>query len=219
MKTAKEIKEIENNIKMYQQEELFKTGDFSFLTAFYLGNAKKSLSTAEILLRISEDSQLKKACKLADDFETYLWAITASYYSMFYAVNALFSKNRIKIGDKIAHKVASDVFYVYFIQNNKIAKKLFEIYEEAKDQALDLTATKYPEHAEKLSENLECQEPPVIDWWHDNTQYNRRVVLDTQNYTNQTVVLEHTEFHSTANPRLVEFCCLKEGKGTGFSTI
>jgi len=179
MKTTKEIKEIENNVKMYQQEELFKTGDFNFLTAFYLGNAKKSLSTAEILLKISEDSQLKKACKLADDFETYLWAITASYYSMFYAVNALFSKNKIKIGDKIAHKVASDVFYFYFIQNNKIAKKLFEIYEEAKDQALDLTATKYPEHAEKLSENLEFERGKRHKFQYNMTETIKRSYAQT----------------------------------------
>ena len=49
---------------------------------------------------------------------------------MFYAVNALFSKNGIKISDKIAHKVSSDVSYFYFIQNHKIARKMFEIYED-----------------------------------------------------------------------------------------
>ncbi len=147
-------KEIENNVKHYQSEELFKKGDYGYLTNFYLDNAKKSLSTAEALFRISEDKELKKTLGLLDSFETHLWVITTAYYSMFYAVNALFSKNGIKVGDKIAHKITSDLFYFYFIQNNKLAKRLFEIYEEAKDEALELTDTKYPGLAEELSKNL-----------------------------------------------------------------
>lgn len=106
------------------------------------------------MFRISEDKELKKILGLLDSFETYLWVITTAYYSMFYAVNALFSKNGIKVGDKIAHKITSDLFYFYFIQNNKLAKRLFEIYEEAKDEALELTDTKYPGLAEELSKNL-----------------------------------------------------------------
>lgn len=147
-------KEIENNVKHYQNEELFKKGDYGYLTNFYLDNAKKSLSTAEALFRISEDKELKKTLGLLDSFETHLWVITTAYYSMFYAVNALFSKSGIKVGDKIAHKITSDLFYFYFIQNNKLAKRLFEIYEEAKDEALELTDTKYPGLAEELSKNL-----------------------------------------------------------------
>lgn len=157
MKTKEEIKKIENNIQSYLLEGLFKKGEYDYLTDFYLNHAKRSLSTAQILQQISEDNQLKKSFELLEDFETYLWVITSSYYSMFYAVNALFSKNGIKIGDKIAHKVTSDVFYFYFIQNNKIAKKLFEIYEETKNDALELTDTKYPELAKGLLKNLEFE--------------------------------------------------------------
>ena len=154
MKNKNEDKEIENNVKHYHHEGLFKKGDYDYLTDFYLDNAKKSLSTAEALFRISGDKGLKKTLGLLDSFETYLWVVTTAYYSMFYAVNALFSKNGIKVGHKIAHKVTSDLFYFYFIQNNKLAKRLFDIYEEAKDEALEITDTKYPGLAKELSRNL-----------------------------------------------------------------
>ncbi|MBM3199929.1 hypothetical protein FJZ53_03240 [Candidatus Woesearchaeota archaeon] len=89
--------EVENNVKYYLAEGLFKKGNYDFLTGFYLDNAKRSLSTAKVLFRASEDKELKKMLGLLDSFETYLWVITASYYSMFYAVNALFSKNGLKV--------------------------------------------------------------------------------------------------------------------------
>ncbi|MBS3092299.1 hypothetical protein J4466_02660 [Candidatus Pacearchaeota archaeon] len=155
MKSEKEIKIIEANINTYLNEGLFKKGEYEELIDFYVKTAKKTLQTADILLQISEDSELKKQLNLLDDFETYLWVITTSYYSMFYIVNALFSKYRIKLGEKIVHKVASDVLYFYFIKNDKIAKELFEIYEEAKDQAMDLI--RYSEQAEKLFYDLEYE--------------------------------------------------------------
>ena len=104
---------------VYLKEGLFKKGDYNHLTEFYIKTAKKTLQTADALMQISENNDLKKKLGLLDDFETYLWVITASYYSIFYMVNALFSKNGIKIGDKVVHKVTSDVFYFYFIKNQE----------------------------------------------------------------------------------------------------
>ncbi|HUS48746.1 MAG TPA: hypothetical protein VMZ91_01145 [Candidatus Paceibacterota bacterium] len=155
MKTQKEIKITESNINIYINEGLIKKGDYEYLTEFYLKTAKKTLQTSDALMQISENNELKKKLGLLDDFETYLWVITSAYYSMFYIVNALFSKKGIKIGDKVVHKVASDAFYFYFIKNKKIAKELFEIYEEAKGQAMDLI--RYSEQAEKLFQDLEYE--------------------------------------------------------------
>lgn len=69
MKTNREV---ENNIKSYLQEGLFKRGEYNYLTDFYLDNARRSLSTAEALFRLSENNKLKKLFKLLDDFETHL---------------------------------------------------------------------------------------------------------------------------------------------------
>jgi len=155
MKNEKEVKIIESNIQIYLKDGLFKRGEYAHLTEFYLRTAKKTLQTSDALMQVSESNELKGKLGLLGDFETYLWVVTTSYYSMFYIVNALLSKNGIRIGDKIAHKVASDVFYFYFIKNNKIAKELFEIYEEAKGSAMDLIH--YSEQAEKLFQSLEYE--------------------------------------------------------------
>ena len=167
MKTEKEIKIIESNINIYIKDGLFKKGDYTHLIEFYTKTAKKTLQTADALMQISENNELKQKLGLLDDFETYLWIITTSYYSMFYIVNALFSKHGMKLGDKIVHKVASDVFYFYFVKNNKIAKELFEIYEEAKGQAMDLIS--YSEQAEKLFQHLEYERDKRHRFQYDMT--------------------------------------------------
>jgi len=165
MKTEKEI---ESNVNNYLKEGLFKKGKYSYLVGFYIKTARKTLQTAEALMQISENNELKKKFGLLDDFETYLWVVTTSYYSMFYILNALFSKYEIKLGDKIVHKVASDVFYLYFIKNKKIAKELFEIYEKSKSQAMDLM--RYSDQAEKLFQDLEYERGKRHRFQYDMTE-------------------------------------------------
>lgn len=177
MKTEKENKIIESNINIYQRDGLFKKGEYSNLIEFYINAAKKTLQTADSLMQISEDNELKKKLGLLDNFETYLWVITTSYYSMFYMVNALLSKNGIKLGDKIVHKVASDVFYFYFIKNKKIAKGLFEAYEEAKGQAMDLIS--YSEQAEKLFQDLEFEREKRHKFQYNMTESIKRSYAET----------------------------------------
>ncbi len=177
MKTEKETKIIESNINIYQRDGLFKKGEYSNLIDFYVKTARKTLQTADTLMQISDNNELKKKLGLLDDFETYLWVITTSYYSMFYIINALFSKHGIKIGDKIAHKVASDVLYFYFIKNNKIAKELFEVYEEAKGQAMDLIS--YSEQAEKLFQDLEYERDKRHKFQYNMTESIKRSYAQT----------------------------------------
>ena len=177
MIAEKEIKIIESNVKIYLREGLFKKGDYSNLAEFYLRTAEKTLQTADALNQMSENLDIKKKLGLLDNFETYLWVITTSYYSMFYSINALFAKNGIKIGDKISHKVVSDVFYFYFIKNNKLAKELFEIYEETKDQAMELI--RYSEQAEKLFKELEFEREKRHKFQYDMTETIKRSYAQT----------------------------------------
>jgi len=177
MKTEKEIRIIESNINSYARDGLFKKGSYEHLIDFYIKTAKKTLQTADSLMQISENNELKKKLGLLDDFETYLWVITTSYYSMFYIVNALLSKNGMKLGDKIVHKVASDVFYFYFIKNKKIARELFEIYEEAKGQAMDLI--NYSEQAEKLYQDLEYERTKRHKFQYNMTENIKRSYAQT----------------------------------------
>ena len=194
MKTPEEIKKIEANVKSYLADGLFQKGDYRHLTDFYLQAAKKTLLTADSLYQLSENKKLKKEFKLLEDFETYLWVITTAYYAMFYAVNALCSKHGLKMGGRIVHKVTGDVFYYYFVRNNKIAKEMFLIYEEAQEQALNLTATEYPRRAEELAENLEWERNKRHKFQYNTTEMMKKSYAQTSlqraiDFVNQVEIL------------------------------
>jgi len=46
---------------------------------------------------------------------------------------------------------------LFFIENSKLAKKLFEIYEELKEEVVGLINTKYSKISEELSYNLDYE--------------------------------------------------------------
>ena len=155
----KEIRKIEDNVKAYLQEGILKKDPSAKdLVGIYLQNAERSFSTANLLLEISDSSELKKANKMEPDFETYIWVLVASYYSMFYAANALLAKSDIRTTEKIAHKATSDALVVYFILNNKLAKSMYESYQESMSMAMDLTKQDmetFMKKAENLVSTLE----------------------------------------------------------------
>lgn len=117
-----------------------------------MDNATTSILTAKTLYELSTDLSKKSALALQPEFETYLWVIVSSYYTMFYSALALLAKNELKTGDKLVHKVVADTLITNFLKNKKLAK-LLENYEETKEQALQITGTE--EKAEQLIENFE----------------------------------------------------------------
>ena len=133
------IEEAKNNVKQYIDEGLLRTGDkdASKFVEFFLKNAESSLQTASILQEISDQQELKHTLKLSIDFESYLWVIVASYYSMFYAATALLASQGIRATGQIVHKVTSDALIHFFGSNDRLAK-LLEQYEEAKEASLEL---------------------------------------------------------------------------------
>jgi len=133
------IEEAKNNVKQYIDEGLLRTGDkdASKFVEFFLKNAESSLQTASILQEISDRQELKHTLKLSIDFESYLWVIVASYYSMFYAATALLASQGIRATGQIVHKVTSDSLIHFFGSNDRLAK-LLEQYEEAKETSLEL---------------------------------------------------------------------------------
>lgn len=92
------------------------------------------------MFELSTENQRKQVFGLEEKFETYLWVVVASYYSMFYAALALLAKHEMKVGDKFVHKVVADTLVVNFLKNQKLAK-LLDAYEEAKDQALQIVGS------------------------------------------------------------------------------
>ena len=102
-----------------------------------MANADSSLRTASILHEVSDDKSLKETLKVSSDFESYLWVIVSSHYSMFYAATAILAKQGIRATGQIVHKVTADALIHFFASNEKLAK-LLEQYEEAQTVGLEL---------------------------------------------------------------------------------
>ena len=133
------VEEAKRNVKLYVEDGLLKTGDkeASKFVDFFMANAESSLQTASLLQEISDDNSLKETLRVSSGFESYLWVIVSSYYSMFYAATAMLAKQGIRATGQIVHKVTADALIHFFGSNDKLAR-LLEQYEEAQTVGLEL---------------------------------------------------------------------------------
>jgi len=115
------VKAAERSVKDYLAEgllrkhALFRKEIFSVL----IDNAHESIKIADFI------SERK---------ESDLWVVVTSYYSMFYAANAVLYKLGYKVGDKIPHKVTADALIV--LVRGRLKDALLEDYENAQCEAL-----------------------------------------------------------------------------------
>lgn len=138
MLTEKRIKQIKRRVPVFIKEKIITLdkNNKRFMD-FYIMNGEQSLRTAGLLLRISNDIQAKNFHRLPEDFDSYLWTINTSYYSMFYFVGALLAKNGIKVNTESSiHSVTFDTFVYYFLE--KLEKHFLEEFEKALIESQDL---------------------------------------------------------------------------------
>lgn len=140
MLDEKRIKEAQENAKAYLEDNLiWKTKTFKKeILETYTRNYKESLDVAN---------------RLYDQNLSNLWVIVISYYSMYYIANAVLYKIGYKIGTKVSHKVTADALIVFV--RNKLKKELLEDYEEAKEEALDITGRKTDEIIQSFDQEME----------------------------------------------------------------
>ncbi|PKL69102.1 MAG: hypothetical protein CVV28_03020 [Methanobacteriales archaeon HGW-Methanobacteriales-1] len=131
------IIQAEKNVKSYFKEGLLK-------------NKTPDENIINILIKNSQES-IKVADFLDKNDMSSLWVIVCSYYAMYYMANAILCKMGYKVGDRISHKVTSDALIVYI--RNKLEQKYLEDFEEAKEEALDVTKLK----ANDLIESFEFE--------------------------------------------------------------
>lgn len=129
MLSDKRIKEAESNVKKYLAEGLLKKQMNETAREMYIENSDLSLETAQKLLSLENQT-----------YHPYLWIIVSSYYAMYYIANAVLLKIGYKVGDKISHKVTADALIVF--ARDKLKKEFIEEYEDIKEDALELMASK-----------------------------------------------------------------------------
>jgi uncharacterized protein (UPF0332 family) len=134
----KRINEARTNVNSYILDGLLKKVQFkdNNVKNILLNNCKESLRVAEIIFNNNYSN---------------LWTIVCSYYSMYYIANAVLYELGFKVGDKVSHKVASDALIIYVM--NKLKQSLIEDYEEAKEEALEISGIK----AEEIIESFDVE--------------------------------------------------------------
>jgi uncharacterized protein (UPF0332 family) len=96
--------------------------------------------TADCLSKISDNAELKKNLSFPAQFESYVWIINASYYSMFYTATALLAFHGHKIkSEQGIHALTYNALIYYFLDNDKkLEKHILEKYRQVEKEAAEL---------------------------------------------------------------------------------
>ncbi|MEK6952378.1 MAG: hypothetical protein AABX29_05155 [Nanoarchaeota archaeon] len=138
MLDEKRIEIIKNNTgRLIKEGSIIKEKDGKFVN-FFLNNSKNSLDTAKLLFEASTNQRLKHSLGFPE-FNSFLWVVNSSYYSMFYMARALFEKNGIKIKTELSvHEVTFNALVYYFYLTRKLEKSIVESFQEASEEAKDI---------------------------------------------------------------------------------
>src|SRR3989338_5464383 len=138
MLEEKKLKEAEKRVKQYVADGIIMTKCKSEHTSFFLKNAEDSIDSAKVLFEISSDPEKQKFLGFTS-FNGLLWAVNASYYSMFYMARALLENEGTKIKtDLSVHAVTFDTLVSHFYLTGKLQKGLLDDFVEAKEDAAEL---------------------------------------------------------------------------------
>lgn len=66
-----------------RKEQLLKKQEYKDLEKPFLAKARNNYTLANLMFKISEQNNFKKALALPESFETYEWVIIISYYGMY----------------------------------------------------------------------------------------------------------------------------------------
>jgi len=140
--------------------------------AFYLKQSEIALRTAALLFEVSTDEEKKRYHKLQAEFETLLWVINSAYYSMFYAVNALLANKGAKIkSEQGIHRKAAQAFVYFFIRNGLLARKLFEEFSRAQQEATELLGLEeFENKAKAMSKDLDYERKKRRTFTYETTE-------------------------------------------------
>ena len=130
------IKEARSNVKNYLEEGLLKKITFKEgeVKKILINNSRESLKVADTLFSMNISS---------------LWVIVSSYYAMFYITSAVLYELGYKIEHKIPHKIAADSLIIFV--RSKLKDTLIEEYEDAQQEALELSGIKADELIESFN--------------------------------------------------------------------
>ncbi len=95
-----------------KRKQLLHGQEYCKLEKPFLLKSRKNFSVANLLFKISNEEESKKALNLTSDFETYDWVISVSYYAMYMAALAALARLGIKSQSHAATIIVLEHHYV-----------------------------------------------------------------------------------------------------------
>lgn len=110
----------------------------SRLVPNYQSKARHNLETANVLLKISKEPEMREAIDVGSGYQSYDWVIISAYYAMYHSALSALAKIGYKSANHEATILALEYYYVYekkilerkYITKIKKARKLEEEYIE-----------------------------------------------------------------------------------------
>jgi len=116
---------LKRKIKAYlKKKQLLKSTEHLKLEKPFLAKARKNLSVANLLMKISGDTELKKTLGLGEGFETHDWVIIMSYYAMYTSALAAMARQGLKSKSHAATLAVME--YHYHHEQQKLEMKHLE---------------------------------------------------------------------------------------------
>jgi len=110
------------------KEQLLKKQEYTKLGKPFLTKARKNYTVANLMFKISEQNDFKKALVLPESFETYEWVIIVSYYSMYVSALAALAKMGFK---SKSHAATIAVLGYYYVKGGKLEPKHMDTLSKA----------------------------------------------------------------------------------------
>src|SRR3989344_2818078 len=108
---------LKRKIETYlRKKQLLKDKDYIKLERSYLTKARRNFTIANILMKISDEDDLKKTLKLVADFEIFDWVVIVAYYTMY--VSALAALSKLGFKSK-SHSTTLAVLEYYYVHQEK----------------------------------------------------------------------------------------------------
>ncbi len=138
MLDEKKLKEAEKRVKRLISEGVIKLKGKPEYVDFFIKNADDSIDSAKALYELSTNPEKQEFLGFTR-FNGLLWAVNASYYSMFYMARALLENEGIKIKAELSiHAVTFDAMIHYFYLTGRLQKEFLEDFIEAKEDTAEL---------------------------------------------------------------------------------
>lgn len=136
---------LKRKIESYlKKEQLLKDEEYTKLEKPYLTKARKNFTIANILIKISDEDELKEVLKLASDFEMFDWVVIVAYYAMYTSALAALSRLGFKSKSHVATLAVLEYSYVRQEKGLEIRhlEKLSKAYKLSEDLINKLIQTK-----------------------------------------------------------------------------